>query len=396
MRRLEIPPLEIPGLDVARAKRYSRARLALLIAGTGCTVARLAIFALTGWSSRLRRRCEGAPYRVLPAPLFLAAAGVIGWGADLPIRLASLQIERRFGLTKQSGLDWLLDQCKGLVLGLTLQVPLEVVAFTVVRRRPRDWWLLVSAATVPLSILGSRLAPVVIMPLFNRFEPIADRELANRISVLASRAGVPIADVYRMDMSRQSEKPNAFFTGLGRSKRIVLGDTLIDRFSAEEIEGVVAHELGHQVHGDMWRLIAMGSGLGVGAAYGLHRLAPPAIRRTSRWTGTNAIGDEASFPMLGLLMVGIGLVLTPIQLGVSRAFERRTDRFAVQLTGDGVAYASSMARLAAASLSDPNPSPLAVVLLYSHPPVAERIAAARAAAAGAPSSAPSNVPGVMR
>lgn len=392
----EKQPLKIPGLDMAKAKRYSHARLALLIAETGWTTARLAVFAFTGWSSRLRLRCEDVPHPVLPAPLFLAAVGAIGWGTAFPLRIISRQVERRFGLTEQPGLDWLRDQFKGLGLSLALQVPLEVIAFAVIRRRPQDWWLLVSAATVPLAILGSRLAPVLIMPLFNRFEPITDREMANRISALASRAGVPIADVYRMDMSRQSEKPNAFFTGLGGSKRIVLGDTLLDRFPSEEIESVVAHEVGHQVHGDMWRLITLGGGLGFWATYLLHRLALPIARRTSRRTGTDSIGDEASAPVLGLLMIGIGLGLTPIQLGVSRAIERRTDRYAVQLTGDGEAYASSMARLAAASLSDPGPPPLAVLLFYSHPPVAERIAAARAVANGPRSSVTSNRPSVMR
>jgi STE24 endopeptidase len=275
-------PVEIPGLDVAKAKRYSRTRLAVLLAGTGWSVARMAWFALSGRSARLRRTMDDAvPDPRLAGPAYLAAASLLSWASSLPVAyFGGHRVERRFGLTKQSDAGWLADQAKGLALGLALQTPLSAAAFAVIRRRPRDWWLILSGATVPLLVLVSNLAPVLIAPIFNRFEPLADRDLAERVRALAAKAGVPIADVFRMDMSRQTEKPNAFFTGLGNTKRIVLADTLIDRFEPEEVDGVVAHELGHQVHGDIWRLIALGSGMGLGGAWAVSRLASPLVRRT--------------------------------------------------------------------------------------------------------------------
>ena len=375
--------VEIPGLDVAKAKRYSRTRLAVLLISTGWTVARLAWFGLSGRSVRVRRAVEACvPDQRLGGALYVAVVTMLSWLTSLPVGyFGEHRVERRFGLTKQSDRAWFGDELKGLALTLALQAPLVSGAYAVIRRRPRDWWLVLAGATVPLTVVLGNLAPVLIMPLFNRFEPLADRALAARVRRLAARSGVPIADVYQMDMSRQSEKPNAFFAGLGNTKRIVLGDTLIDRFAPAEVDAVVAHELGHQVHADVWRLIGFFGGLGFAGAYALQRLAGPLVRRTAVRSGVREIGDEASLPLLGLIMVVLGFVAAPLSAAFSRAIERRTDRYALELTGDGEAYAAAMARLATQSLADPDPPAPVVFFLYSHPPIAERIAAARAFAA---------------
>jgi STE24 endopeptidase len=258
-----------------------------------------------------------------------------------------------------------------------LQTPLLTAAYAVIRRRPRDRWLVLAGATVPLAVILSNLAPVVLMPLFNRFTLLRDEELSERVRGLSQRGGVVVSDVYEMDMSRQSEKPNALFTGLGNTKRIVLGDTLLERFADDEIESVVAHELGHQVHGDIWRLIGFGAGVGFATTWLLARVSPVALRRTSKHTGVDELGDEASLPLGALLMTAFGVVLMPIQAAFSRALERRADRFAVEVTRDGAAYARAMERLAAQSLADPDPPKAVVFMLYSHPPIADRIRDAR-------------------
>ena len=377
------PARDVPGLDVARAKRYSRTRLALLAAGSAWGLARTASFALSGRSAALRDLTRRrTPHPALAAPAYVAATVLASWAARLPLAyLGGHRVERSFGLTNQSTRGWLGDEAKGLAVGLAFQVPVTCGAYAIIRRRPQDWWLILSGLTVPLAVVLSQLAPVVIMPIFNRFEPLADRELAGRVTALAERAGVRLADVYRMDMSRQSEKANAFFTGLGATKRIVLGDTLLNRFTPEEVEGVVAHELGHQVYGDIWRLVALASAFGFGAAYLVAKFGPRVIDRTSQRTGVSELGDIASLPLLEVLLTLGGAFAVPIQAAVSRAIEQRTDRYALELTGDGETYAAAMGRLASQNLADPDPPKAIVLLLYSHPPIAARIRAARRFAA---------------
>ena len=362
-----------------KAKRYSRVKLALFLVSTAWGAAQMVWLARQARATRLRAAVEAkVPDQRLAAPAFFAATTVLSWLAGLPLGLiGGWVVERRFGLSKQPLRGWFGDELKGLGLALALQPALLSGAWAIIRRRPKDWWLVLSALTVPLSVLFGTLAPVLILPLFNRFEPLKDAALAARILALADRAGVRVADVYGVDMSRQSEKPNAFFAGLGKTRRIALGDTLTDRFPPAEVEGVVAHELAHQVHADIWKLIGFGSAAGFGTAWLLSKLAPSVLARTERETGVNDLGDETSYPVVALLLSLFGVVLAPLQAAFSRAIERRADAYALGLTGDGEAYASAMARLASLSLADPDPPKPVVWFLYSHPPVAERIDAAR-------------------
>jgi STE24 endopeptidase len=379
MKRAEPEAVEIPGLDVAKAKRYSRTKLAVLLLSTLWNVVRLLWFASDRRAARLKASIARAlPDRRLAAPAFFTVTMALSWLSGLPVTFfGDHEVERRFGLTKQSIGGWLGDQAKSLLLGVLLQTPLLTAAYAVIRRRPRDWWLIIAGASVPLTVALGNLAPVLLMPLFNTFQPLRDESLADRVRALAARSGVRISDVFEMDMSRQSEKPNAMFTGLGNTKRIVLGDTLLAQFPEDEVEAVVAHELGHQVHGDIWRLIGFGAGAGFGLAWLLSRIAPLAIRRTREQTGVSELADEASLPVLALLMTAMGLVLMPVQAAFSRALERGADQFAVELTRNGEAYAHAMERLAAQALADPDPPRPVVVMLYSHPPIVERIRAAR-------------------
>jgi STE24 endopeptidase len=373
-------PIVIPGLDIPKAKRYSRIRLGLLGASLAWSVGSMAWLAGQQRAKRLQTRIAGiVPDERLTAPAYLATISAGSWLVGLPLAYVSgLVVERAFGLTKQSTPDWFVEQVKALAVGTALQTPLVTAAFIVIRRRPSDWWLILAGATVPLMVLLSNLAPVLLMPLFNTFTPLSDERLREQLLALTERSGVRVADIYEMDMSRQSEKPNAMFTGLGHTKRIVLGDTLLRDFTPDEIAGVVAHELGHQVHGDIWRLIAMGGAMGFGGAWLLHKLAPRAIAASSVQTGVTEVGDEAAYPLLAILGTGLGFLAAPAQAAVSRWMERRADRYAIGLTRDPEAYAQAMERLAATALADPDPPRPVVIMLYSHPPIAERIRAARA------------------
>lgn len=373
-------PISIPGLDIPKAKRYSRVQLALLGASLAWSAASMTWLARQQRAKRLQERiADAVPDERLVAPAMLATIGAGSWLAGLPLAYVSGHVvERAFGLTKQTTAGWFGDQVKGVLVGTALQTPLLTAAFVVIRRRPNDWWLILSGVSVPLVVLLSNLAPVLLMPIFNTFTPLDDGRLREDLLALSERSGVRVADIYQMDMSRQSEKPNAFFTGIGATKRIVLGDTLLRDFTPEEIAGVVAHELGHQVHGDIWRLIGLGSAVGFGSAWLIAKLSPSLIEAGSAETGVTHIGDEAAYPTLALLGTALGFLAAPVSAAFSRWLERRADRFAISLTGDPDAYAGAMERLAAHALADPDPPRPVVLMLYSHPPIAERIRAARA------------------
>jgi STE24 endopeptidase len=361
-----------------RAKRYSHIRLALFAGQAAVSTAAMTWFAFSGRSARLRDAIERCvPDRRLTVPTYLAATTLANWAVHLPLAgIRDLLVDRRFGLTRQAPRGWITDHGKGLAVNLAIGVPLGTAAQWTIRARPRDWWLVLATATFPLSVVFARLAPVLLMPVFNRFEPLRDDMLEARLRALAERAGVAIAAVYRMDMSRQTEKPNAFFTGLGSTRRIVLADTLLDRFDGDEIEGIVAHELGHQVHGDIWRFIAVGSVAGYGLAFLTHLASRRIIAATSAQTRVSEAGDVAALPILALIASASGFILTPMMAGFSRAIETRTDRYALRLTGNGPAYARALTKLGVGHLADPNPPRWIVLLLYSHPPLTRRIAMA--------------------
>ena len=380
----EVDPAEIDALlwtderERERARRYHRVRRHIGYAESATSLTRRLLFLRLGGAAAL----EAALHRSLPreslvAPAFSLAVSTATFVLDLPSSyLGGYRIERTFGLTKQPAPDWLRQRLLGFAMGSVFQAGVATGLHALIRRRPDDWWLILTGAAVPASLVLGAIFPTLIMPRFNRFTPLADRDLVERLQSLGQQAGVRVADVYEMDMSRQTERANAMFTGLGGTRRIVLGDTLTRQFEPDEIAGVIAHELGHQVNRDIWTLSAIGAGsiAVVGAATA--RFGPPAIERTRRWTGIRRHDQVAALSVLGLVATAASLAVAPVSAAVSRAIERRTDRYALDLTGDGEVYARAMARLGRRNLIDPDPPSWRVRLLSSHPPITERIATA--------------------
>lgn len=362
-----------------RAVRYSRVREWLVLIGWVYSSVISILTLTTGLSAALRETAARfSPRRFGPALLYSALVTALSFLITFPLSLYSdFVIEHRYGLSNQSFPGWMADELKGLGVGVVLGSPLMAGAYLVIRRFRQRWWLLLSALTVPLSVIFANLAPVLLMPLFNRFEPLKDRKLARHIIDLAAQEGVTVSDVMQMDMSKQTKKANAMFTGLGNTKRIVLGDTLLDEFTSDEIEVVLAHELGHQVHRDIWKFIALSAPTTVIGLFAAHRLAPPIIRRFGRDWGLNVeegLADVAAMPLLTLLS-GLALhAISPLLNYLSRAYvEHPADRYALDLTGKKDAFVSAMQKLARMNLSNPKPSALVKIFLYSHPPTDERI-----------------------
>ena len=362
-----------------RALRYNRTRHWLTLVGILWGGALNVLALASGFSSRLRDGATRvAPQRLGPAMPYTLVAAILSNLVSLPLSYwGGYALERRYGLANQGRGAWFGEQLKGLGVALALSLPLVQGVYWVIRRSPRWWWAILSALAVPFTIVLTNLAPVLILPLFNRFEPLKDRALAERIKALAAAQGVTVSDVLQMDMSRQTKKANAFFTGVGNTKRIVLGDTLLDEFTPDEVEVVLAHELAHQVHRDLWKLIGLGTLATALTAYTVHRLAPPALARFGPRFGLDrrqGLADIAALPLLSLLLSLVSLLLSPVQNAISRGLiEAPADRYALDLTGKREAFVGAMEKLGRMNLADPQPPALVKWLFYSHPPLQERI-----------------------
>lgn len=369
----------------ARSQEYSRIKERLALAAAAVSLAESALFLGTGLAGRVNRRLlprSGAPFtkRLRYQGALLLGASLLG----LPLSFYSgYVVEKRFGLSTQTRKDWTIDVVKGESIAAPLQIGLVEGMQWLIRRWPERWWLIASGTAIPLTAGLTFLFPVLIAPRFNKYEPLQNRELAQRLELLAEKTGVEVAGVMQMDMSRRTTKANAFFAGIGGTKRIVISDTMLAAFTPDEIETVVAHEIGHQVNRDLWRFILSSSIVTLAIAWATDRVCRQAMSARPDLVGTTSLGNPRALPVIAFAFTVAGTLITPLQLAYSRRIERRTDRFAVELTGNGAAYASAMEKLSEANLTDPNPPRWVTILLHSHPPVAERIDTARSAAVSA-------------
>jgi STE24 endopeptidase len=236
------------------------------------------------------------------------------------------------------------------------------------------WWLIAAAAFFVVSVLLGQLAPVLIVPLFYKVEPIENAPLAERMDRLVEGTGLAIEGVYRLGLSADTQKANAMLAGLGRTRRVLMGDTLLDKFTPEEIEVIFAHEVGHHVHRHIPKMIATGLVLSL--------LGFWLLDRTLVWWATVPTAAEAptsSLPLVMFTMTAFMLLLSPLQNAISRHYERQCDRYALKRTHNATAYRSAFQKLAQLNKADPDPNPIEVFLLHSHPPIKERLAMAEAA-----------------
>jgi STE24 endopeptidase len=233
------------------------------------------------------------------------------------------------------------------------------------------WWLWAAGGMLIFTVLLSNLAPILIMPIFNKYVPLGEehKELADRLLALAKRANTKVKGVFKFDMSKRTKSANAALTGIGNTRRIVLGDTLINEFSTDEIETVLAHELGHHVHRDIPFLITFGT---ISTTLSLF-IASLALNWAIGFFGFTGAADVAAFPALMLIFSAYGLITMPIDNAVSRWRERMADDYALESTGKNEAFASAFTRLANQNLGEVDPENWVVFLFYSHPPLGERI-----------------------
>lgn len=360
----------------ARAQAYGRQSRALALGTIAYQAVLLLGFLFAGgtrWLARLVQRFGGRwALAVGTVGLLIAAAQVVLF---FPLDFyGGYVMQHQYGLSNQTVGAWLRDYGVGAGVQLVLTLPLLVLFYGLVRRAPRSWWLWVGAASLPLLLFVMLIQPVFIAPLFNRFTPLADADLRERILALAHAHGVEAQDIYQVDASRQSTTLNAYVNGVGPTQRVVLYDTLLTTCTPEEIQFVMAHEIGHYVLGHIPLGIAAGV-LGTFVLAGLvYWLGTGAVRRYGTALGIDTLTHPAGYPLLLALTFGLSLLAMPIGAALSRQMERQADLFAVQAYPHPEAGISVYYQFVRHDLSEENPPRWAHLLWGSHPTLAERIA----------------------
>lgn len=361
-----------------QAKQYARIRRRLWLVGNAISAVYALAWLFLGWAVSLREWLT----TLMTNEWMLVAAFVIIFGGisyliKLPIAYYSgFLLPHRFDESTQTLKGWIVDQLKELAVRTPLILLLLELLYLSLRLTGDLWWLWAAGGLLVFNVLFVNLAPILILPLFNKFVPLEDehRELADRLLALAERANTKVRGVFKFDVSRRTKLANAALTGIGNTRRIVLGDTLINEFSVDEVETVLAHELGHHVNRDIPLLITTGTLLTAGGLY----LASLGMKWAIGYFGFSGVADVAAFPALMLILGVYGLVTMPIENAVSRWRERKADKYALQATGKKEAFASALTRLANQNLEEVDPEKWVVFLFYSHPPLGERIAKAQA------------------
>ena len=374
-------PTEVT-LDAERqstAKEYAGIRRRLMLVDLGIGAVYVIAWLAFGWHIAAREWVMGfvtSPWLTVPG--FALVFGVPYFIIGLPLSYYSgFTLPHRYGQSTQSLRDWIVDQIKGLAIAGVLGVIVLEVVYWLLRAAPDLWWLYAAGVMLLFSVVLGSLAPVLIAPLFFKFTPLEDEELSARLIALADRAGTQVKGVYRMDLSRRTKSANAALMGLGATRRIVLGDTLLDEFTHDEIETVLAHELAHQVHNDIPLLMGVNSVLTLVSFYAAHFALTWGVGAFNLID----IADPAGLPLVGVVGAVISLISMPLSNGISRWRERMADRYALEATNKPDAFADAMTRLANQNLADADPPPFIVWLLMSHPPIRDRVAMARGFAA---------------
>lgn len=304
----------------------------------------------------------------------------IGEVAALPLAAWRQSILRRYGLSTQDWSGWTIDMLKGYAVGAVIGAIALVGFFTITHFAPRWWWAWGAAGAALLTVLLSFVFPVLVEPVFNKFTPMPEGEQRTRLMALAERDGVPVRDVLVADASRRTRAVNAYVSGLGPTRRIVVYDTLLEKAPPEEVESVVAHELGHAKDADVLTGTLLGAFGAAAAVCALYLLGSwgALLRRA----GVDAIGEPRAVALLVAVATVAGLLAGPAQAFVSRRVEARADRHALQLTGDPAGFEAMQGRLSLVNLGDPDPNPVEQFLFGSHPTAVQRMAQARAWARG--------------
>jgi STE24 endopeptidase len=361
--------------DSPEVRRYNRIRRWLSAAEFLFALIFLLVLLITGWTGWLRDLAYRGAWQIYPLAVFLyvvillLVGKVLGLGLDF----YGFRLEHRYHLSNQGLRGWVGDQVKSFIVSALLASLLAELFYFIMRQFPQHWWLLAWVGFLAVAVLIAQLAPVVLFPIFYKFEPLQEQDLKSRLVRLGERAGTRVRGVYKWNLSEKSRKANAALTGLGATRRIILADTLLANYSAEEIEAILAHELGHHVHKHIAKGIALEAAVtfvGFWAANWTLHLA------IDRWHVYETLSDFANLPLLVLIFVVLSFLLMPAVNAFSRYNERQADRYAFANISSVSPFISSMNKLADQNLAERTPARWVEWWFHSHPAIARRIAAA--------------------
>ncbi len=360
-----------PGDISCKAKKYSTIKYCLAIGQTIYTLALLLLFQGSGLAKTLAAFLKG----ILVNNLAVTALYIlILYGAYslfiLPLNLfQSFILERKFSLSKQSLRDWLIDQLKVGMISYIIGLLFIWAFYFILKHKPNNWWIFISLFWVFLSVILAKLTPLAIIPLFFKYKPLSDASLKARIIALADKMQVRIIDVFEIDFSKKTLKANAGFMGIGKTKRVILADTLKDKYSQDEIEVILAHEFAHYRLKHLFKLI-LSSVLGTTVSFYL-------IFKTSGYffkvAGISSLSDIAGLPIVFIYFMLFGIVTLPLENYISRRLEINADMLALKVTGLKAAFISTMEKLSFQNLADRDPHPLIKFFFFDHPTIEERI-----------------------
>src|SRR5271168_1699195 len=360
--------------DSFEARRYNRVKRWLGIADFVIGVAFLVVLLFTGWSGWLRDLAYRLGFQnyTLSVFIYLFLLLLISKAISLGLDYYGFRLERGFKLSTQRFGSWAWDEAKGFLVGLVIGgIVVELLYFTL-RQWPQHWWMLAWALFMVLFIVLAQLAPVVLFPIFYKFEPLDNEELRRRLVVLSEHAGTRVRGVYRWKLSEKSKKANAALTGLGATRRIILADTLLDNYTSDEIEAVLAHELGHHVHRNILKGIFVQAGITLLGFWAANWVLHYAVDQHM----FEELSDFANLPLLVLVSVVLSFLLMPALNAYSRFNERQADRYAFESIATVEPFISSMNKLAEQNLAERTPSKWVEWFFHSHPAISRRLAAA--------------------
>ncbi|MBK7629801.1 MAG: M48 family metallopeptidase [Ignavibacteriales bacterium] len=352
------------------SKKYNNTKLAIGIAKTVISFILLCLFIALDYSSLLQNYIQTfASNSYLVFLLFVFALGIFNSVFFMPINIyTGFYLEHKYKLSNQTFYKYFIENVKSMLVGFVIGVPILLLFFFVINQFGDLWWLVFASVMFLISVVLSQIFPIIILPIFYKILPLNDEELKTRISNLAKGAGIKIENVFTFDMSKNTKKANAAFTGLGKTKRIILGDTLINNYSKDEIETVIAHELGHYKHKHIVKNILFGTVSSFLTFFVISIL----YKNSLNWFDFESITQIAALPLLSLWAVIIGLIQSPIGNILSRKYEYEADRYAIEFTLKPNSFISTLNKLTDQNLGDREPHPFIEWFFYSHPSIKNR------------------------